>query len=59
MTEQQCTVAAEIVHILVSVHIPLARTDGAGGVEWIGEQSATVVRQAGWDHLAGARIKLA
>ena len=58
MAQQQRTVAAEIVDILVAVDVPLARAGGAGGIDRIGQQRAAVVRQACGHHLAGSRVKL-
>ena len=58
MAEQQRAVAAEVVDVFVAVDVPLAGARCSGGVDRIGHERTAVVRQAGGDHLAGARVKL-
>jgi hypothetical protein len=58
VAEQQRAVAAEEIHVLVAVDVPLARAGSASGIDRVGQQRAAVVGEAGGDHLAGPLVKL-
>src|SRR5262249_25421931 len=55
VTEQQGPMPTEVVDVLPAVHVPLARTGAARGIEGIGEERAAVVGEPGGDHLERAR----
>ena len=57
VTQDQRAVAHRVVHVLVAVHVPLARPFGAGGHDGERRLDAGVVRHAARQRLARPRAQ--
>src|SRR5215510_10853685 len=58
MAEQQRAVAAEVIHVLVAVDVPLARTGRAGRVDRVRQRRARVVGETRRDHPTCSLVEL-
>src|SRR5262245_18097717 len=58
MAEQQRAVAAEVIHVLVAVDVPLARTRRAGRVDRVRQRRARVVGETRRDHPTRSLVEL-